>query len=288
MSKPRVAILGLGTMGAGMAGRLLAAEFPLAVYNRNRDKAKPFADGGAFVASSPREVASRAEIVISMVADDGASRSMWLGPDGALAGAATGSVLIESSTLTIAWIKELAALAAQQKCELLDAPVTGTRPHAASGQLTFMVGGSASALAKAQPVFSALGREVIPLGATGSGASLKLINNFLCGVQAASFAEASAWIKAAGLDREKALALLTNGAVGSGIVKRTAAGLPADDPTPNFLLRLMAKDLAYARESASEKGIPLQTAEAAAKIFQSAIAKGHGDEDFSAIIKAFP
>lgn len=271
-----------------MAGRLLAGEFPLAVYNRNRDKTKGFGEGGAFIASSPREAASRAEIVISMVADDKASRSMWLGPDGALAGAAAGSVLVESSTLTIAWIKELAALAERQKCELLDAPVTGTRPHAASGQLTFMAGGSASALATAQPVFSVLGHEVIYLGATGSGASLKLINNFLCGVQAASFAEANAWIQAIGLDREKALALLTNGAAGSGIVKRTAAGLPADDPTPNFLLRLLAKDLAYAQESASEKGIPLQTAEAAAKVFQLAIANGHGDEDFSSVVKAFP
>jgi 3-hydroxyisobutyrate dehydrogenase len=270
-----------------MAGRLLSANFPLAVYNRKLEKALRFGDAGAFIAGSPREAASRGEIIISMVADDAASRDMWLGPDGALAGASAGSVLIESSTLTVEWIKELVALAAQRKCELLDAPVTGTRPHAASGELTFLVGGSASALEKAQPAFSVLGREVLHLGANGSGALMKLINNFLCGVQAASFAEAEALIKVAGLDRDKAVALLTSGAPGSGLVKRVAVGVPADDPTPNFLLRLMAKDLNYALESSSAKGITLQTAASALAIFKQAIAKGHGDEDFSAVVKAF-
>src|SRR5947207_3094658 len=130
MSKPRVAILGLGIMGSGMAGRLLAAGFPLSVYNRNRDKARPLADGGAHLATSPQEAASRSGIVISMVADDAASREIWLAENGALAGAASGSVLIESSTLTASWVKELAVLANQHRCELLDAPVTGTKPHA--------------------------------------------------------------------------------------------------------------------------------------------------------------
>ncbi len=274
-------------MGAGMAGRLLSANFPLAVYNRKREKALPFGEAGALVASSPREASSRAEIILSMVADDVASRGMWVGPEGALAGASAGSVLIECSTLTVEWVKDLAALAAQHKCELLDAPVTGTRPHAASGELTFLVGGSTSALAQAQPVFSVLGRGTLHLGPTGSGAIMKLINNFLCGVQAASFAEAEALVKVAGLDRDKAVSLLTSGAPGSGLIKRIAAGVPADDPTPNFLLRLMAKDLGYAMNSSSARGITLQTASSALEVFKQAIAKGHGDEDFSAVVKAF-
>src|ERR1700680_898052 len=101
MSKPRVAILGLGIMGGGMASRLLSSGFPVAVYNRNPEKAVPFSSAGALVAGSPREAASHAAIIISMVADDIASRSVWLGENGALAGAARGSVLIESSTLTV-------------------------------------------------------------------------------------------------------------------------------------------------------------------------------------------
>jgi 3-hydroxyisobutyrate dehydrogenase-like beta-hydroxyacid dehydrogenase len=147
MSKPRMAILGLGIMGAGMASRLLSAGFPVAVYNRNPDKAGPFSNAGALVAGSPREAASHAEIIISMVADDLASQGVWLGENGALAGAARGSLLIECSTLTVGWIKELSAAAMQRGCEFLDAPVTGTKPHAASGELLFLVGGSASALA---------------------------------------------------------------------------------------------------------------------------------------------
>jgi 3-hydroxyisobutyrate dehydrogenase len=273
-------------MGGGMASRLLSAGFPVAVYNRNPDKAVPFAKAGAFVAASPREAASHAEIIICMVADNVASKSVWLGENGALEGATRGSVLIESSTLTVGWIKELAAAVAQRGFEFLDAPVTGTKPHAASGELLFLVGGSASALATAQPVLSVLGRETVHLGPIGSGALMKLINNFMCGVQAASFAEAVSLIEAGGLDRGKAEAILMSGAPGSGIIKRAAASAAANDYTPNFHLRLMAKDLGYAIDEASHRGLALQTASAALVLFKQAIAKGYGDEDFSAVVKA--
>ena len=285
VAKQGVAILGLGIMGGGMASRLLSAGFPVAVYNRNPDKALPFSNAGAFVAGSPREVASRAEIVISMVADDVASKGVWLGENGALAGAARGSVLIESSTLTVGWIKEISAAAAQRGFEFLDAPVTGTKPHAASGELLFLVGGPASALATAQPVLSVLGRETVHLGPTGSGSLMKLVNNFMCGVQVASFAEAVSLIQAGGLDRTKAESILTNGAPGSGIVKRASASAAANDFTPNFPLRLMAKDLGYAISEASSRGLPLQTASSALVVFKQAIAQGYGDEDFSAAVK---
>jgi 3-hydroxyisobutyrate dehydrogenase len=217
MARPRVAILGLGIMGSGMAGRVLSAGFPLAVYNRNPDKSGPFGRAGASVAGSPGEAASKADIIISMVSDDVASRGVWLGENGALAGAPRGAVLIECSTLTVGWVKELAAAAAKQGCELLDAPVTGTKPHAASGELSFLIGGSDAALAIAQPVLAVLGREFIHLGPTGSGALMKLINNFMCGVQAASLAEAEYMIGAGGLDLAKALPILTHGAPGSGL-----------------------------------------------------------------------
>ena len=194
-----------------------------------------------------------------MVSDDLASRGVWLGENGALAGARRGAVLIECSTLTVGWIKELAAPAAKQGCELLDAPVTGTKPHAASGELSFLIGGSEAALATAQPVLSVLGREFIHLGPTGSGALMKLINNFMCGVQAASLAEAEYMIGARAL---------------------------ANDFTPNFPLHLMAKDLGYAIGEASQLGHTLQTASSALAIFKEAIAKGYGDQDFSAVIKS--
>jgi 3-hydroxyisobutyrate dehydrogenase len=283
MSKPNIAILGLGIMGSGMARRLLHADFSLTVYNRSPEKCKPLAAYGAFAATTPREAASRSQIILSVVANDAASREVWLGKNGALAGAVPNSILIESSTLSCGWIRELAAQSAERHCRFLDAPVTGTKPHAASGELVFLVGGPAETVEAARPVFSVLGRECIHLGPVGSGALMKLTNNFLCGVQAASFAEALSLVDAGQLDRAKALAILTNGAPGSGIVKRIAERVTANDFAPNFALRWMAKDLSYAIAEGSNQNAPLETAAAALSVFERALAAGHGDEDFSAV-----
>lgn len=283
--RPRVALIGLGLMGSGMARRLLGAGFPLAVYNRNPAKAAPLAAEGALVAASPRDAASRAEVVLSMVADDAASRAVWLGEQGALAGAARGTVLVESSTLTVGWIGELAAEAAARGCELLDAPVTGSRLQAASGELCFLVGGSAAGLEAARPVLSVMSRAIFPVGANGRGALLKLINNLLGGVQAASLAEALALIERSGLDRGTALEVLTSGAPGSPLVATLSRRMTARDYTPHFLLRLMAKDLTYALGEAGRHGLRLTTVASALELFQQAIAKGRGEEDFSAIVE---
>jgi 3-hydroxyisobutyrate dehydrogenase len=286
MSKPRVAILGLGIMGGGMATRLLSSGFPVSVYNRNREKANKFGELGAFVASTPREAAGKSEIVISMVADDVASRSIWLGENGALAGAAAGSLLLESSTVSVDWVRELAAAAAKKNCEFLDAPVTGTKPHAAAGELFFMVGGSASGFDRAKVVLSVLGREVVHLGPNGSGALLKLINNFVCGVQAATFAEAMSLVRASKLDLEKSVSVLGNSALASPLIKRMMATMAADDFAPNFPLKLMTKDIGYAMEEGEKLGRRLETASPALEVFKHAVDVGLGDQDFSAVVKA--
>lgn len=285
MSKPRIAFFGLGLMGSGMARRLLVNGFPLTVFNRNAEKAKPFAAEGAFVATSPREAAAQADVIISMVADDNASRSLWLGDNGALAATKPGTICIECSTVTVAWVKELAAAARARGCEFLDAPVTGSRPHAASGELTFLVGGADSTLEKARPVLMAMSKAILPLGPAGSGAMLKLINNFVCGVQAAALAEAMAMIERGGLDRAKALELLTNGAPGSPLVKTLSARMTAPDYTPQFLLRLMAKDLGYAIQEGGKVSVELTTAAAALGVFQKGIAAGHGEKDMAAVVE---
>ena len=274
-------------MGAGMAGRILTAGFPLAVYNRNPEKTASFAKAGAFVARTPRDAAARADIIISMLADDNASRAVWLDKDtGALAAAAPGTWLVESSTASVQWIHELAVSAKQRQCELLDAPVTGSKPQAAAGELLFLVGGSAEALAAVRPVLVVMSRDVLHLGPLGSGATLKLINNFLCGVQAASLAEAMALLNASGLDKEKSIAVLTAGAPGSPLLKILTTRAAANDFTPNFVLRLMAKDLTYAREEGARHGIAMNTATPAITDFEKAIADGYGDKDFSAVIPA--
>jgi len=272
-------------MGTGMAARLLGAGFPLIVFNRNRERAAPLAKIGARVAGNAREAAAGAEIVIAMLADDAASRAVWLGDDGALAGAGAGTLLIESSTLSVAWVKELANLATARKSELLDAPVTGSRPQAAAGELNFLVGGSDAAVARARPALDVMGRQVIHLGPTGSGALVKLINNFVCGVQVAAIAEAIALIERTDLDRDKALAVLTHGAPGSPLVKTLSARMTARDYTPNFLLRLMAKDLAYAQREAQDRSLELTTAAAASEVFARAIEAGLSEKDFSAIVE---
>ena len=280
-----VAILGLGTMGAGMAGNLLKSGFSLTVYNRTAAKAGPLLAAGAKLAATPAEAVKGASVAISMLADDEASRAVWLGEDGALQAASQGTVLIESSTVSPAWIAELAGLAAQPGLELLDAPVTGSRMQAEGGQLTFLVGGSEKTLEAARPVLQAMSKEIMHLGPVGSGAKLKLINNFLCGVQIASLAEGLAWIERSGLDREKALAFLKAGAPGSPLLGAISARMVDHSYAVNFLLRLMAKDLLYAQTEAAHCKVDLTTAEAARSLFEAAIAKGFGEADMSSVIE---
>ena len=285
MPKPRVAVLGLGIMGGGMASRLISMGYPVSVYNRSRQKATSLSQAGAFVANTPREAAERSDVVIAMVADDAASRNVWLGEEGALAGAETGSLLLESSTLSVGWVKEFYATASDKGCEFLDAPVTGTKPHAASGELFFMVGGSPEGFARARSVLSVLGREVLHLGPTGSGALIKLINNFVCGVEAAAFAEALAFVTAGGLDQEKSISVLANSALASPLIKRMLTSMAANDFSPNFPLKLMTKDLGYAIKEAERFGVPLRTAIPAAEVFKQALERGLGEQDFSAVVK---
>lgn len=285
MSTPRIAFLGLGLMGGGMARRLLGAGFSVTVFNRTPARAEPLAAAGARVAGSPREAAAGAEVVFSMVADDAASRAMWLGPDGAIAGAARGAVLVECSTLTVAWVQELAQAAAAAGAECIDAPVTGSKNQAAAGELNFLTGGNAAALETIRPALNAMGRSVTHLGPTGSGALLKLINNFLAGVHVAATAEAVAWIERTELDRAQAIAFLSDSAVGSPVTKTVAARMCAPDFTPNFFLRLMAKDLGYASGEAAKAGQQLTSAAMARDVFQRAIAAGHGDKDMSAVVE---
>jgi 3-hydroxyisobutyrate dehydrogenase len=270
-----------------MVRRLLAANFPVTVYNRDAAKAAPFAAEGAQVAATPRAAAKGANVIISMLADDEAARALWLGKEGALRGAARGALVVECSTVSVGWIEKLAAAAARRGCELLDAPVTGSKPQAAAGELTFLVGGSAEALERVRPVLAAMGKKVEHIGPSGSGALLKLVNNFLCGVQTASLAEGLSIIERAGLNREKALEVLTKGAPGSPLLQTFSARMTARTYTPNFLLRLMAKDLRYAKKEGARRKIPMTTAAAALKVFDGAIAAGFGEQDVSSVIEPF-
>jgi 3-hydroxyisobutyrate dehydrogenase len=287
MEQTKIALLGLGLMGSGMAGRLLDAGYPLTIWNRTPDKAQALANRGARLAKSPREAAASAAVVISMLADVPVCRDVWLGRGEALVDIAPGTALIESSTVTVEWIEELDRAAKEHGCDLVDAPVTGSKPQAEAGQLLFLAGGSSATVNKVIPVLKAMGRDVVHVGPVGSGARLKLINNFLSGSQAAALAEALSLIERSGLDREKALAVLTDGAPGSPLVKLLSGRMTARQYEPNFVLRLMAKDLRYAVTEADHQALDLDMGRAALRVFEHAIAAGQGDDDMSAVVEQF-
>ena len=285
--QPRIAFLGLGIMGGGMAGRLLDAGFPLTVFNRSADRARALEARGAVVAASPRAAASEADIVFCMVADDAASRATWEGDRGALAGARPGTIIVECSTLTVGRVRELAHAAAGAGYTFIDAPVTGSKMQAAAGELLFLVGADDDALARIRPALEAMGKTIIHLGPVGSGALVKLINNFLCGVQAASLAEAIAVIERSELDRDRTVQAIVNGSPGSPVMKTLASRILADDFSPNFYLHLLVKDMGYAIAEGESRGVPMKTAATALDVLRAAMAQGHGDHDMAAVVQQF-
>jgi len=168
---------------------------------------------------------------------------------------------------------------------LLDAPVTGSRAQAEGGQLNFLVGGSDHALVTVTPALQAMGKGIIHLGPVGSGATLKLINNFLCGVQIASLAEGLTWLERSGLDVEKSLTFLKAGAPGSPLLGAISTRMTTQDYSVNFLLKLMSKDLGYAYEAAADNGVNLTTAANAHSLFEHAAHLGFGDQDMASVIE---
>jgi 3-hydroxyisobutyrate dehydrogenase len=287
LANTRIAFLGLGIMGSGMAGRLLDAGARLTVFNRSAERSSPLAARGATVAASPRDAVADADIVFSMVSDDAASHAMWEGGSGALAGVRPGTVLVECSTVTVGRITELAESATRIGCELVDAPVTGSKMQAAGGELFFLVGGSEPGLARIRPALDVMGKTVVHLGPVGSGALVKLINNFLAGVQAASLAEAIAIIERSSLDRNQTVAAIVNGSPGSPVMKTLASRILADDFSPNFYLHLLAKDLGYAIGEGESRGVSMSMASAALGLLQNSIARGDGEKDMAAVVEQF-
>jgi len=281
----QVALLGTGTMGSGMARNLRKAGFPLTIYNRTRERAEQIAETGAQVADTPALAAAGAAMVISMLADDAASCEAWLGTHGALAAMQPGAVVIECGTVSPKWVQELHKAAAARGLRLIDAPVTGSRPQANAGELTFLAGADQATLDTVRPVLESMSKAILHVGPVGSGAELKLINNFLCGVQVASFAEALVWIERSALDRTLALDFLKTGAAGSGIFKAMSERMTAGTYEVNFMLRLMEKDMRYAQQAAAETQTTLTTASCSNKLFERAEAAGYGERDMAAVVE---
>jgi 3-hydroxyisobutyrate dehydrogenase len=280
-----VALLGLGIMGGGIASNLLKKGFTLAVYNRTHAKAAPFAAQGALVADTPRQAAQDADVIIAMVGDDDASRSVWLGDDGALGAAKAGAVLVECSTLSPDWVREWAGLGAARGVSCLEAPVAGSKEAAANGQLRLFIGGDAAVVEQVRPVLEAFSTQINLLGPNGAGATWKLINNMMIAVQVAALAESVALAEAAGLNMEQVSQLIANGPGASGIVKgKLPRMLEKRYADTEFSLRWMQKDIRYALELGEAFGVSLASVEGSQEVFTAGLEK-LGDQDFSAVVE---
>ncbi|MGW4124578.1 NAD(P)-dependent oxidoreductase [Nocardia sp. NPDC004711] len=276
----RIAFLGVGRMGAGMAGRLVAAGHEVTVFNRTPEKADELVGAGAAFAATPREAVRGAEAVFAMVADDDASRAAWLGADGALAGEyAPGAFAVEFSTISRPWVLELAKHAAAQGLRYLDSPVTGLPDAAAAGRLTLFVGADVAHLDAARPLLAPLCTDIVHFGAVGAGTSYKLIQNLLGSIQIAATAEALRTAELAGLDLAVVTDTLSRGGAASPTVIRMCQEMTAGvhDRDIAFTAALRLKDTRIGVELADAVGTPAALGHTAEQIFQRLIDAGHGD-----------
>jgi 3-hydroxyisobutyrate dehydrogenase len=257
-------------MGSRMAMNLHAAGHTLRVFNRDREKTRPFADKGIAVCDSPAAAAKGAEFVCSIVADDVATREVMLGAAGVIGAAAPGTIILDSSTNTPAMAREAARAAAAKGIFYLDAPVSGSLAQAQGRELVFLVGGEKTAFDRAQPVMAAMGRMSRRIGASGAGATLKLINNMLSASLTAAIAEAAQAAEAANLDREATLEVLGEGAAGSRLMKSKLPKIFSRDFSPQFQLELMDKDLRYFLLLAQELDRPAPIAALVRSQYQAA------------------
>jgi 3-hydroxyisobutyrate dehydrogenase-like beta-hydroxyacid dehydrogenase len=263
----RVAFIGLGRMGHGMAGRYLDAGLEVAVWNRSQAKAEDLIARGAHWATSPGNAAVHADAVVTMVADDEASSAVWLAKDGAAASMKPGTLAIECSTVSYRHALDMACELRSRGLVYIDCPVTGLPEAAAAGKLTLLVGAEAPDLEKARPYLAPIGSTIRHFGAVGTGTVYKLINNLLGAVQIASLAEGLAIAEQAGLDMKLVAEAMATGAVASPQVIRHSKRMAARDFSgASFTTALRRKDAAYAVALAETllPGVPVGRAALAA------------------------
>ena len=271
-------------MGSRMAARLLAAGYPMTVYNRDVSKTTPLTERGAAAASTPADAARQAEIVISMLADDGAVRAVLLGAGGAIAAMQPGTILVEMSTVSPDMAREIAAAAKARGIAALDSPVAGSTPQAEEGSLLIFVGGEADTLDLCRPVLLAVGKSVTHMGPNGTGVTMKVINNTLLGLGLQAVAEAIALGVKSGLDPAQLLDVLGQSTVVAPAHKGKLQNARTGEYPANFPLRLMHKDLGLALGLAAQNRVPMPATAVAQQICAAELAKDV-EEDFSVTIR---
>jgi 3-hydroxyisobutyrate dehydrogenase-like beta-hydroxyacid dehydrogenase len=282
--KTKVGFIGLGLMGRPIARRLLAHDFQVIAYDRNRAKVEKVMESGASPAASLAEIAGSADVVISSLTDDAAVKSVYGGANGLLSQVRSGCIIVETSTVSPETPREMHEIAAQRGASYLDVTISGSTPAAEQGALTLFGGGPQGAFHAAEPLFAAFARKYFHVGPSGSGASMKLAVNLILGLGMQAIAESVAFAHKSGLERERFLEVLSQTAVIApahvGKLERAAR----NDYSPQFPLRLMNKDFRLILETAAANRIPLPATAAA---FQVNIAESANDteEDFSAVIR---
>jgi 3-hydroxyisobutyrate dehydrogenase len=253
-----IGFVGLGIMGAPMAGRLLAAGHRLTVYNRTAERCAPLVAAGARAASTPAGAAEGADLVISIVTDSPDAKEVLLGARGAAQGAKPGTLFIDMSTISPEAAREIGTQLGKRGIRFLDAPVTGGDVGAREGTLSILVGGEASDLERARPALESMGRRITHCGPVGAGQTVKACNQILCALNMVGIVEALHLAKANGIDLPTMLGALTSGAGGSWALEKLGPRIAGGDFNPGFMIRLIQKDLRIVQSIAKSVGLPLE------------------------------
>jgi len=281
-----IAFIGLGIMGSRMAANLLD-DHQVTVWNRTKSKADELVSKGATWAESPKAAAANAELIITMVADPNAVDKVAFGENGFVASAKKGTIWIDCSTVNPKFTKETAAKAKSQGLRFLEAPVSGSRPHAQNRELTFLVGGDGDDFESVKPVLELMGKKIVHMGEIGDATSMKLIINSYAATVLAGFAETiNAGVKL-GLEKDKIIDVIIGSPLAPPYLGFKAARMREGDYDTDFPLRLMHKDLQMMNESAYDVTARMPVSSAVREAFKDAIVKGLGDLDMSAILKNF-
>ncbi|HZK54276.1 MAG TPA: NAD(P)-binding domain-containing protein [Desulfosporosinus sp.] len=283
----RIGFIGLGTMGLPMAKRLLKAGYQLSIYNRSLGKTKELESLGAQVAASPEDVARESQVVFTMLAADQAVEEVIFGPRGIAIGAATGMIVIDCSTISPTTSKRIAEQLKSAGVEMLDAPVTGSEPHAIEGTLAFLVGGNRDVFASCEPLFNILGQKASYLGGNGSGTYAKLAHNAMAAMNLLSLAEGMIMVTKAGIDPELFVQAIGAGGANSKMMEMKTPKILDRDFRAHFAIKLMQKDLRLALLLADELKIPVPVLSTVKEMLQISITQGHEDEDICSVIKTY-
>ncbi len=278
-----IGFIGLGIMGRPMAENLREADYELVVYNRSEEKADEFAEGGGEKASSPREVAEKSDVVITMLPDSPQVDELVLGEDGVAAGIGDGKLYIDMSSIAPATARKVHEALEEKGVEALDAPVSGGQPAAESGDLAIMVGGSDDAVERARPILDVMGKAVTHIGPPGAGQVAKAANQVVVALTIQAVSEALTLVRKSGVDAAKVREALLGGLAQSKILEMHGERMLEREFDPGFKLSLHRKDLAIALQAAREEGVPLLATAQAAEVMNALIASGHGDEDHAVI-----